>query len=378
MVHVDRSDARAEDITPTVTGAVRRGARRSIRGPRVACLLAMALLAASSAPAQEGASGLRVMSFNILHSSFRNVAGAWEARRPLVVRTIRDAAPDVVCVQEASALQIADLTRELPGYTVIAGATSGPTSAPLWWLSAAAILALGWWLAGRSRARTRARSTLRIFTASGALLSLAALGVIRLLQGDFVDQGEHCPILVRAERFASDRHGTFWDSAQPERPGSMHAGGLRPHIVTWADLTDRVTGARYTVYNAHLGIEPWVVPRTAALLRARLDRDRRGWPQVLAGDLNAKPDGVLLRALVSDRDPDAFHDAWENAARRSGPAATFHWGLGRDGPRIDYVLVRPRLPVDSVAVIAPGEPPFASDHHAVLAIYARLLRSGSP
>jgi endonuclease/exonuclease/phosphatase family metal-dependent hydrolase len=341
-------------------------------------LVATALLAASPAPEPEGPSGLRVLTFNILHSSFRNVAGTWETRRPLVVQTIRDASPDVVCVQEASALQVIDLARDLPGYTVIAGATSGATAASTWWLSAAGILALGWILAGRSRARSRMRSTLRIFTASGAVLSVAALAVVRFLQGDFMDRGEHCPILVHAERFASTRHGTFWDSAQPDRPGSMHGGGLRPHIVTWADLTDRATGARYTVYNAHLGIEPWVIPRTAALLRARLDRDRRGWPQILAGDLNAKPEGVLMRALVSDRDPGTFHDAWSQAASRSGPGYTFHWGLGRPGPRIDYVLVRPRLPVDSAAVIASREPPFASDHHPVLAIYARLLHAGTP
>lgn len=345
---------------------------------RNALLVAAALLAAAPAPAQEGTSGLRVMTFNILHSSFRNVAGTWEARRPLVARIIQDAAPDIVCVQEASASQIADLTRDLPGYTILAGAPSGATAAPTWWLSAAGIMALGWVLAGRSRARTRRRSTLRIFTASGAVLSLAALAVVRFLQGDFMDRGEHCPILVHAERLAADRHGTFWDSAQPDRPGTMHGGGLRPHIVTWADLTDRATGARYTVYNAHLGIEPWVVPRTAALLRARLDRDRKGWPQILAGDLNAKPGGVLMRALVADGDPETFHDAWTHAARRSGPEATFHWGLGRAGPRIDYVLVRPRLPVDSVAVIATGEPPFASDHHPVVATYARLLRAGAP
>ena len=339
--------------------------------------MALVLSAASPAPGQEEASGLRVMTFNILHSSFRNVAGTWEARRPLVVRTIQDASPDIVCVQEASERQVADLTRELPGYRVIAGATSGPTAAPTWWLSAAGILALGWVLVGRLRARSRAQGTLRIFTASGAVLSVAALVVVRFLQGDFMDKGEHCPILVRADRFATDRQGTFWDSAQPDRPGSMHAGGLRPHIVTWADLTDRATGARYTVYNAHLGIEPWLIARTAALLRARLDHDRRDWPQILAGDLNAKPDGVLMRTLVSDRDPGTFHDAWPQAASRSGPEHTFHWGLGRAGPRIDYVLVRPRLPVDSAAVIAPGEPPFASDHHPVLAIYTRLLRAGT-
>lgn len=336
-----------------------------------AILMALVLAGVPAVARAEGApESLRVMTFNILHSSLRNVVGPWDVRRARVVATIHEAAPDVACLQEVSDRQLVDLAQDLPEYAIVEGATSGASVAPHWWLAAAGFMGATWLLLGASRARSRLRSALRIATASGALLCVGGLVGLRYVQGDFLEKGEHCPILLRRDRIAVERQGTFWDSDRPDRAGSMHAGGLRPHIVTWADVTERGTGARYTLYNAHLPMMPWIYHPSATTLLTRMDRDRRGWPQILAGDLNAKPGGTLLRELTTGPDPSAFRDAWVEAARRAGPDDTFHWGAGRTGPRIDYVLTRPGMRVIYAATVTPSRPPFPSDHHPLLVALA--------
>jgi endonuclease/exonuclease/phosphatase family metal-dependent hydrolase len=339
-------------------------------------LAAMLLLGpmSSASQADNGTSGLRVMTFNVLHSSIRNVVGTWQIRRPRVVRTIRTASPDVACLQEVSDRQLADLARDLPEYEVVGGERSGASSHFSWCMAIAGLMTTSWLLLKRSQSGSRLLAVVGVLSAAGAIVAVVALFAIRFIQGDFVERGERCPILVRRDRLALERHGSFWDSGEPDRPGSKLPGSPSPHVVTWADLIDRRTGAKSTVYSTHLGMIPWTGRRSAATLRARLDRDWRGWPQILAGDFNTPPSGILLRSLMVDGDTRAFHDAWSESASRAGTGSTFHWGVGRAGPRIDYVLVRPRLPVAGATTIVPPSPPFPSDHYPLVVTLGVSLR----
>lgn len=327
-----------------------------------------------------GVTALRVMTFNILHSSIRNPVGAWKDRRAPVVRTLRAAHADIVCLQEVSAAQIGDLASDLPEYLVLPGAPSGRSAYAFWALMfSAGLTAL--WLALVLRARrVRARGRLPAFVRSSlltnAMLTVASVGLSRFILGDFLERGEHCPILLLRERVTATERGSYWLSPHPDRAGSTLPGSPTPHVVTWARIEDRHGGPPCVVYNTHLGLLPWTAGRTARELLAQLDHDWDGATQILAGDFNATPRSALLRALLASRagPAPAFRDAWTEARHHCGTASTFRLGSGAAGPRIDYILVRPSPGVASATTTTSRDVhPSASDHRSLL---AELLLAG--
>jgi endonuclease/exonuclease/phosphatase family metal-dependent hydrolase len=270
--------------------------------------------------------GLRVLTFNILYDDVRTLAPPWRSRRALVVAAIRSSEAAVACLQEVSTRQLADLMRDLPDYQFLPGSPSGPLVLPAW----------------------------------GAPLR----GIAKFLLGDFFEVGEQCPILIRKDlSLACLDTGTFWLSS----PGDASTGPPTPHVVNWARV-QVPSGAAVDIYNTHAGLVRGAAASEA--LRRFLDRRWTGGAQVLAGDLNALPHGRMLRSLTSEEKAGApgFEDAWATAQSKTGGGATFHWGCGLPGPRLDYVLVRPRCLVSTASVSArrvAGTLP--SDHFAVTA-----------
>jgi endonuclease/exonuclease/phosphatase family metal-dependent hydrolase len=274
---------------------------------------------------------LRVMTFNILHDSVRNLTAPWSRRRPFVTETIRSARPDIACLQEVSHRQLEDLALDLAEYEFFQGAESGATTLP------------------------------HLVSGLG--------GIARSIFGDFFERGELCPILLLKGHVACVQRGTFWLS--PRYEGSKPPRGLlpTPHVANWVRVEVR-PGLLCAVYNTHLGLLPWTGRRTANQLLAALDRDWNAEPQILAGDFNSPPSGTLLRTLAASRGTDlpALNDAWLEAGQRVGSGRTFHWGFGLPGPRLDYILVRPRCSVLRASTVGGrmGRT-FPSDHFALAA-----------
>jgi len=326
----------------------------------------------SGSPIEGDAPALRVMTFNVLHSSIRNPIGPWSERRTRVMRTIREMHPDIACLQEVSDRQLADVARDLPEYRIVPGERSGAATFPRSALLLSAALAIGGFALGVTRRRAGARRLahrlVRVATGIGAVALALSVALARYVLGDFLDSGERCPILLREGRVACAEDGSFWVSRQPDRPGSTLPGSPTPHIVHWARLTEPRGGRACVVFNTHLGVVPWTARATAEALFAGLGRVSRGEAQILAGDFNATPNGALVRSLTAGGGGrDALHDTWAEAARREGSGGTFHWGMGAPGPRIDYILVRPGERVRSATTkSAPAGSPHASDHDALL------------
>jgi mRNA deadenylase 3'-5' endonuclease subunit Ccr4 len=67
------------------------------------------LFAGCSRTASTEALSLNVMSFNIRYADADDGANGWASRRDFVVETIRAHDPDIMCLQEALASQLADL-----------------------------------------------------------------------------------------------------------------------------------------------------------------------------------------------------------------------------------------------------------------------------
>lgn len=315
------------------------------------------------------------MTFNILYEKAR-VSGGWAARRDHVVRVIRDRAPDLAGLQEASRCQAADLTALLPEYDVLPGPPSGGT--PI--VRRGAVLAsglamvtcvatiVGWWRSGDGFTPAGLLWWVGIAVLGAASLPNVLLALSRFLHDDLADVGHHCAILVRRDRFRVAREGAFWISPTPERPESLLPGNYAPHHVHWVRAEPLRGGPAWTLYDVHLGHGPWTWRRVSDLLRARLDADWDGSPQVLLGDFNAGPRSTLVRRLLTSRDGSAapaLCDAWSEAEVRRGPEASFHWRREfRAWPgRIDHVFLRPQLRVTVAEIVAaPPGGPYGSDH----------------
>jgi endonuclease/exonuclease/phosphatase family metal-dependent hydrolase len=233
--------------------------------------------------------------------------------------------------------QLADLSAALPEYSVVAGPVSGAN---------------------------------RLRGAAGALSS----ALTRARSSPLADRGEHCAILYRKDRFRLAASGAFWLSERPEEPGSLLRGTWQPRVVHWARLEETRGHGRVTVYNAHMDYLPWAPPRSARLLRERLDHDWDGTPQFLIGDLNTPTRSLAVRGLLRPhpRRPHAppLRDAWREAERREGPAATLHRGTGRGSwpGRIDHILFRARMTVERLSTVTHSAGSlYPSDHFPVVA-----------
>jgi endonuclease/exonuclease/phosphatase family metal-dependent hydrolase len=270
--------------------------------------------------------GLRIVTFNIAHSSVVNLLGPWNARRALVMDVIHRARADVVCLQEVSERQHADLIEGLRDFECFSGPASGATRLPF-------------------------------------VLQPAA-PVLRLALGDFMYSGERCPIFLRRERFRSAASG-----AAEILPLSGASSTGTPHLLNRVRAEDARDATRFAFFNTHLGLLPWRAREGAGRLLDAIADAAGGRREVLTGDFNSMPRGITLRTLLFDPGTGAgrYVDAWRAARERFGPHWTFHAGFGVGGPRIDYVLVRPGTRVASAEVI-PGRAGarLASDHCALV------------
>jgi endonuclease/exonuclease/phosphatase family metal-dependent hydrolase len=281
-------------------------------------LTPFAMSAASLGGAAQAAEPLNVklMTFNIRYKNAKDGPNGWALRREMAADVVRRFDGDFVNVQEAMPDQIADLRKMLPEYRIV----------------------------GRTRESDPKR-------------------------------GESVLILYRDKRWRLDeeRHGVFWLSDTPAKPGSMTWGNTLPRIVTWGRFVDRKTGRAVYVFNTHLdnASEP-ARKKSAVLLAQRIaDRDPRD-PVLVAGDFNVGESSDVLAHLTgrATQSPvkliDTFRAAHPND-KRVGTFHAFHGGNG-DGEKIDFILASPGVKVVSAEIIRKHRKDrYPSDHYPVTA-----------
>jgi endonuclease/exonuclease/phosphatase family metal-dependent hydrolase len=288
---------------------------------RLCFVLVLALLGAcsgaASAPAaptlDEQARPLVVMSFNVRYGTATDGLDAWPLRSSALVARIREAAPDVLGVQEALDFQVEFLERALPTH-------------------------------------------------------------VRLGQGrEGGARGEHSALFVARARFDVLERGDFWLSETPELVASVGWDAALTRMCTWARLRERVSGREFSVWNTHFDHRgPLARERSAQLIAARLAQ--RGGAHIVLGDLNAGEDEPPLGALRAAGLVDAFR-ALHPDVQQVGTFHDFRGGL--DGARIDFVLATDDfMPLAASILSAPAaNGRWPSDHHPVVAVYA--IRSAS-
>ncbi|HOC18142.1 MAG TPA: endonuclease/exonuclease/phosphatase family protein [Vicinamibacterales bacterium] len=252
---------------------------------------------------------LRVMTYNLRYAS-DTPPNSWPERRPLVKKTVLQAAPDVIGTQEGVYRQLQDLAADLSAYHWIGLGREGGS------------------------------------------------------------RGEFMAVFYRHARFVPVAFDHFWLSDTPEVIGSVTWGHTVRRMLTWVRLRDKTTGRELLVWNTHLDHQVEDARRKgAALIRERLARTDPGVPLVLTGDFNCPAAGcVAYETLTREA---GLTDAWLLAERRENEGIDTFNGFkapGKGGVRIDWILLRGPAAVSRAATLTDsGGGRFPSDHFPVVA-----------
>lgn len=273
-------------------------------------LLAVAVLFPLQATAgNDDSSELKVMSYNIRMGTAKDGTNSWQYRCPATIEMLNDQKPDVFGVQEAFDFQIAFIEEFTKGY-----------------------------------------------------------GTIGVGREDGKSEGEHMSIFWNKKVIKMLKWGTFWLSETPEVPSKgWDAACLR--TATWALMKDKRTGKIFYFINTHLDHEGREARKNS--LQLIVDKiasiNPEGYPMVLTGDFNIKPNNPALLNL------DLVMKSARKIADKTDNHHTFNgWSKQKSDKVIDYIYVSgfSECPEYKTVTKKYADRPFVSDHYP---IYARLI-----
>lgn len=275
-------------------------------------LLALLVGVAMTVHATDASPPIRVMSFNVRLPVESDGPNHWPMRRDLMIRTLRDARPDLIGTQELFKMQGDAIVEQLPEYA--------------------------WFGIGR--------------------------------RGDGNDENdEHMGVFYRRDALRLIESGDFWLSDTPDIPGSKSWDNLYPRMVTWGLFERSADGHRFYLLNTHLPYREQDGParvRSAELILQWLAELPADMPVILVGDFNDQPGSPVYATLAG-----TLRDAWVEAPSREGPDGTFHGFTGDPEERIDWVFYRGLRP-RQVQTLADHEGQrYPSDHFPVLVEFDR-------
>ncbi len=251
----------------------------------------------------------RIMSFNIRLLTTADGENIWTNRSDAVCKFIAKTAPDVFGVQEATKVQMDDLTKGLPDYTFI--------------------------------------------------------GVGR---DDGKDAGEFSPVFYRKDKFKLIKSGWFWLSETPDQPSKGWDAACR-RICSWALLQNLKTGNSFVYANTHLDhVGENARVNGAMLIKERLSRIANNLPMMITGDFNIVSASAAYPTMLNRIFP--LQDAYKNAKKRIGLKASFNdWGKIPDdkGNIIDFIFASPSLKAKKAYLHDGnlGNGRYLSDHNAL-------------
>lgn len=272
-------------------------------------LSAVILLPFDSQAKKNEAEELKVMSYNIRMGIAKDGTNSWEFRCPATIAMLKDQQPDIFGVQEAFEFQIKFIEEYCRNYR--------------------------------------------------------SVGVGR---DDGKKKGEYMSIFWNKKRIKLIKWGTFWLSETPDEPSKGWDAYCR-RTATWALMKDKKTGRKFYYVNTHLDHKGKEAQKNG--LKLIVDRiesiNPQGYPMVLTGDFNIKPDNAALTDL----------DARMQSARKVAPVTDSHntfngWSVKPTDSVIDYIYISgfSACPEYQTVTKKYADKQFVSDHYP---IFARLV-----
>jgi len=246
------------------------------------------------------------MTFNIRFASPTDGANAWQFRRELVIKVIRDYAPAIVGSQEGMWDQLLSLKQHLPDY---------------------------------------------------------ALHV----PDRVVDNTCQYPTLFYvAKKFDIKEGGEFWLSKTPTVHRSKDWGSAFPRMVSYGIFFDRDTEKEVLVAVTHLDHESSEARWHQAKLIGEFLQQYEG-PSLVMGDFNDGPGSPVHQLLVSAAC--GLQDTWQMLGRVEDEQSMTHHGFNGvpQKTRMDWVLVSKHFRVIDALIIRDNtEGRYPSDHFPYL------------
>ncbi len=274
----------------------------------VAAMLVM-LPFVSSAQKQTRDYDLKVMSYNIRLGTAKDGTNSWEYRYPATALMLEDQKPDVFGVQEAFDFQVRFIVDNFSDYDCVG--------------------------VGRDNGKS---------------------------------EGEHMSIFWNKKTIKMLKWGTFWLSETPEKPSKGWDAKCK-RTATWALMKDKKTGKRFYYVNTHLDHRGSEARRQGLnLIVSRIDEiNPKGYPMVLTGDFNMKPNDAALSGLEQ-----RMQSARKIAPKTDNKATLNLWGKAKSDMVIDYIYVSGFSACPEYHTITEkyGSWKYVSDHYP---IYAKLI-----
>jgi len=231
-----------KDLVVKLNGLCRKGAYADSFWKEETGRTLSELAAAWKTSLKDEARPLTVATYNIRRAGDKG-DNDWTNRLPRIVHVVWRRGVELMGLQEAFPNQIADLRRELKGWSSVG--------------------------CGRSAKR----------------------------------KDEASPIFWKESVLELLDSGTFWLSDTPEKPGTSFKGAMFPRICTWARFRVRATGAEFYHFNTHLDHKaPEPRRKSAKLILRRMDEIAKGAPAFLTGDLNDEIGTSAYLAEVKAKD----------------------------------------------------------------------------
>ena len=268
------------------------------------------ILVSAPDPAFCQLSPVKVMTFNIRFDNPADGINSWENRRKLVTLSLRNAAPDLIGMQEVLERQAIYLKSNLPGYDYVG--------------------------VGRDDGR---------------------------------NGGEYVPVFYRTDRFQLKDWGTFWLSPTPSDTGSVGWDAALTRICTWARLNDMASNQDIFYLNTHFDHMGTIARAESAKLILGFIREKcLDLPVILTGDFNCSPKDEPYRVLTTSS---GLTDACKTAGSEKdfGEGTFTGWGTEASPERIDFIYYNDKWNAVSYEVrkIKLGDM-YISDHWPVVAV----------
>lgn len=253
---------------------------------------------------------MRILCCNIRYYGANDGDNHWEHRKEFCARVIRSREPDLICTQETSSEQYADLKAAFPEFE-----SFGIVDNPL----------------GRNPTNA---------------------------------------VFYRRDAFDLVSAGGYWLSETPHVTGSSSWQSACVRLANWVRLTDAKSKTDFRLINTHLD---HVSQRAREEQTRVIHEDALAYPseypQILTGDLNADGTNLAVRFLAASGWTDT-HAAIHGDAE---PGFTYHEFLGPafasdKWGKIDWIFIRGRMNVRHAEIVRDSDGDrFPSDHYFVSA-----------